>query len=776
MAEKVVETFVEEELRQSYIDYAMSVIIGRAIPDVRDGLKPVHRRILYAMRNLGLYHDRPFKKCATVIGEVIGKYHPHGDMAVYDALTRMAQDFSLRYPLIQGQGNFGSIDGDSPAAYRYTECRLNRFGELMLEDIEKECVDFRPNFDGTTEEPEVLPSKIPNLLINGAEGIAVGMTTSIPPHNLSEVIDAVCALIDNPKEENLMKYIKGPDFPTGGRIVGIKGIKELYEKGTGRISIEGIAEFIALKDGRKAIIIKEIPYQVNKAALVERIANLVKEDRIRGIKDIRDESDKTGIRVIIELEHGVNPEPVLNQIYEYTPLRVSYFATMVAIKDNAPKLFSLKELLQEFIEHRYKVYRRKCEYELRQAEERAHIVEGLRRALDKIDLVIKIIRSAEDDEKAKKELIKALILTEKQAEAILQMRLRRLTRLERGKLEEEYLNLIKTISRLKTLLASRKAILQEIKKELLEIKEKYGDERRTKIVEEELEKFTKKDLIQKEDVILTLTDAGIIRRFSLKRLPKRISLKNEKIILCSTSNTHSDVLLLSQDGRCFRLKAYDFPESDKGKVLKSKIGLKSPVCTIIEVGEEHFLALASFYDKKKLVRMKKISAKEIEKLQKSGLKLLSKNEILTAGTLIVNEPVIIVTEKGRVGKIPHEKIPVIERNKVGEEVVRLHDDKIKFMFPAKDKNSYLILIRADGNGKGIPSKSIDRPKIVLTGEPVCAQIISPKQKLLVITEKGKIYEKNLSDIEIDKELKKSKGEKIVAPDKGDKICGLIPLS
>ncbi|MFN3967158.1 MAG: DNA topoisomerase (ATP-hydrolyzing), partial [Endomicrobiia bacterium] len=503
-------------MKTSYIDYAMSVIVGRALPDVRDGLKPVHRRILYTMKEMGLKHNTPYKKSARVVGDTLGKYHPHGDAAVYDAMVRMAQDFSLRYPLVEGQGNFGSIDGDPPAQMRYTEVRLAQISEEMLVDLEKNTVDFVPNYDGSLMEPQILPAKLPNLLINGSSGIAVGMATNIPPHNLSEVVDGLIAYIDNPEIETseLMKIIKGPDFPTSGIICGKEGIRDYFETGRGSFVIRAKAEIEELKGGRQAIIVRELPYQVNKAQLLETIAELVKNKSIDDIADLRDESDRDGIRVVIEVKRDGNANIVLNQLFKKTQLEVSFGVIMLALVQGEPKVLSMKDMLQCYVDHRREIVIRRTRYELEKAEQRAHIVEGLRIAIENLNKVVKIIKESKDVDHARQRLMEEFGLTKIQAQAILDMRLHQLTGLERKKLEDEYLELIKTIEKLKSILADPKKVTNIIKDELKALKEKYGDERRTKI-QAKLVEMSIEDLVQEEEVAVTLSHAGYVKRIPL---------------------------------------------------------------------------------------------------------------------------------------------------------------------------------------------------------------------------------------------------------------------
>ena len=573
---KVIPIDINKEMKKCYIDYAMSVIVGRALPDVRDGLKPVHRRILYSMQELGLYPERGYRKCARIVGEVLGKYHPHGDSSVYDALVRMAQDFSLRYMLVDGHGNFGSVDGDSAAAMRYTEAKMNKIASEMLRDINKNTVDFIPNFDGEEKEPVVLPSRYPNLLVNGSSGIAVGMATNIPPHNLGEVIDGTIALIDNPELTSLelMTYIKGPDFPTAGIIMGKSGIRAAYETGKGRIVVRAKAE-IEEENGRHKIIVTELPYQVNKAKLIEYIADLVKDKKITGISDLRDESDREGMRMVIELKRDANPNVTLNLLYKHTKMQDTFGVIMLALVDNQPQILNLKQVLVHYINFQKDVITRRTQFELNKAKERAHILEGLIIALDNIDEVINIIRSSKTSEIAKNTLIERFSLSEKQAAAILEMKLRRLTGLERDKIENEYNELMKLIDYLNAILASDERLLEVIKEELLEIKSKYSDERRTQIEKQENE-IDIEDLIQEEDVVITLTHTGYIKRISSdvysaqKRGGKGIQAMTTKeddfVENVLVTSTHSNLLFFTTKGKVYKIKAYEVP--DAGRTAK----------------------------------------------------------------------------------------------------------------------------------------------------------------------------------------------------------------
>jgi len=583
-----VEVTIEEELKKSYLDYAMSVIIGRALPDVRDGLKPAHRRILYAMFKEGLLWNKKYSKCAGVVGEVLKKYHPHGDAAVYDTLVRMAQDWNMRYPLIDGQGNFGSIDGDPPAAYRYTEARLGRISEEMLLDIEKETVDFVPNYDGSTEEPRVLPARLPNLLVNGSAGIAVGMATNIPPHNLGEVIAGVVAVIDDPEIETkaLMKLVPGPDFPTGGYIHGMAGIKEAYETGKGLIQVRGkVMVETHARTGKTSILITEIPYQLNKTRLIERIAELVRAKKLEGVSDLRDESDREGMRIVVELKKDANPAVVRNNLFKHTPLQDSFGIIMLAIVDNRPQVLPLKQTLELFVKHRKEVVTRRCLFELKKAEEREHILIGLQKALDQLDAVIALIRKSKTPPEAKDGLIKKFDFTERQALAILDMRLQRLTGLERQKILDEFKEVKAEIKRLKEILGSEKKILGVVKGELLEIRQKYADPRRTEIVARE-EEMTVEDLIAEEDMVVTISHSGYIKRnaVSLYRAQRRggrgktgMTTREEDFVEdLFVASTHSHILFFTNRGKAYCVKVHEIPQAGraaKGKAIVNLINV-----------------------------------------------------------------------------------------------------------------------------------------------------------------------------------------------------------
>ncbi|HMK38769.1 MAG TPA: DNA gyrase subunit A, partial [Bacteroidota bacterium] len=584
--EKVIPVDIEDEMRGSYIDYSMSVIVARALPDVRDGLKPVHRRVLFGMQELGLAPNRAYKKSARIVGEVLGKYHPHGDSAVYDTMVRMAQDFSMRYPLVDGQGNFGSVDGDSPAAMRYTEARLSRIAEEMLKDLQKNTVDFVPNFDDTLTEPSVLPSMIPNLLVNGTSGIAVGMATNIPPHNLGEVVDGCIALIKDESltDEKLMKFVKAPDFPTGGIIYGFEGVKSAYTTGRGRIVVRAKASIETGKNDRQSIIVTEIPYQVNKANLIEKIADLINEKKLEDIADIRDESDRDGLRIVIDLKRDSNAEVILNNLYKHTQMQATFGVIMLALVDGRPKVLTLKEMIRRFVDHRNEVVVRRSKFELDEAEKRAHILEGYIIALDNIDAIVKLIKGSKDVETAKTGLMKKFKLSEIQAKAILDMRLQRLTGLERKKIEDEYRDTIKLIERLRAILKSKQLQMEIIKEELLEVRKNYGDERRTEIVYT-AEEFRIEDMIAEEQVVITISHGGFIKRFPVSGYRRQTrggrgstgatTKEDDFIEHMFVASTHDYIMLFTNEGRCYWLKVFEIPEGGRASRGKSIANLIS---------------------------------------------------------------------------------------------------------------------------------------------------------------------------------------------------------
>ncbi len=742
---KILEVRIEEEMKKSYIDYAMSVIVGRALPEVRDGLKPVHRRILYSMYELGLTHTKPYKKSARIVGEVLGKYHPHGDQAVYDALVRMAQDFSLRYPLIDGQGNFGSVDGDPPAAMRYTEARLAEIAEEMLADIEKDTVDFVPNFDESLKEPSVLPAKIPNLLINGASGIAVGMATNIPPHNLTEVCDAIVYLIDNPDAgiEELMEIIKGPDFPTGAFIIGRKGIIDAYTKGRGTIRLRARAR-VEEDKRKKKIIITEIPYQVNKSDMIKTIANLVKDKKIEEISDLRDESDRDGIRVVIELKGNADPKVVLKKLYRHTQMEVTFGIINLALVNGEPKILTLKQLLEEFIKHRKDVITRRTKYELDKAEKRAHVLEGLIVALENLDEVIKLIRSSKEPKQAKSKLVEKFNLTETQAQAILDMRLQKLTALERESIIKEHKKLLKEIKRLKKILESEIEVLKIIKKETLEIKEKYGDARRTDIVDEE-DKLTVEDLIAKEEMIVTITQRGYIKSLPLstykmqRRGGKGIIgmdvVDGDVVREVIVANTHDYMLFFSNKGKVYWLKVYEIPQAgrySKGKAIVNLLSLErgERITTSIPVKEFSKDRYVLFVTKNG--KIKKTPLEAFSNPRRGGIiaiNLEEGDELIEVELVGEDDEVMLATKYGKAIRFSLANVRPMQRNAQGVKGIELRvRDEVIGVEVVKPGESLLAITQ---NGYGKRTRIEDYPLQNRGGKGVINIIPSVRNGLVV---------------------------------------------
>jgi DNA gyrase subunit A len=728
---------IEEEMKVSYLDYAMSVIIGRALPDIRDGLKPVQRRILYAMFREGLLAGKKYSKCAGVVGEVLKKYHPHGDQAVYDALVRLAQDFNMRYPLIDGQGNFGSIDGDPPAAYRYTEARLTKIAEELLQDIDKETVPFVPNFDGTTEEPLVLPTRIPNLLINGSSGIAVGMATNIPPHNLNEIIDALINLLEKPEisVEELTNFVKGPDFPTGGIIYGIDGIKDLYLTGRGLIKVRAKAKVEKEAKGKKAkesylfetepegksfkerILITEIPYQVNKARLIEKIAELVREKKIEGITEIRDESNREGIRVVLELKKGEMPEVILNNLYKHTQMETTFGAIMLAIVDGQPRILNLKETLWEFLKHRKEVVLKRTAFDLKKAEHQAHILLGLKIAVENLDEVISIIRKSQNPEEAKTRLMNRFPLTDNQAQAILDMRLQRLTGLEREKIIHDYEEMLKEIERLKAILESEELVKNIIKEDLIEIKQKYGDGRKTQIVTETKE-IRIEDLITEEDMVITLTNLGYIKGTSLsdyrsqkrggKGLTPMETVSEDYLTDVLVGSTHDHILFFSNFGRVYCLKIYQIPKTgrlSRGKAIVNLLqlneGEKITTALVCKDLEEGFLTM---FTKKGFV--KKTSLEEFRNIRSKGviaIDLDEADELISVVKTNGKNHLIIATKKGMSIRFDESDVRAMGRTARGVIGIRFSESGDEVVSAdVVSEGSYVLTITEKGIGKKTP--------------------------------------------------------------------------
>lgn len=712
----IINVDLEDKMKDAYLDYSMSVIVSRALPDVRDGLKPVHRRILYGMEGLGLDPNKPTRKSARVVGEVMGKYHPHGDSAIYDALVRLAQDFSTRYPLAQGQGNFGSVDGDDPAAMRYTEVRMSKIAKEMLRDINKDTVDFMPNFDEEEKEPVVLPSRFPNLLVNGSSGIAVGMATNMAPHNLNESIDASIAYMKNPEIsiEDLNEIIKGPDFPTGAKILGRKGIKDAYKTGRGKVKIRGIAEIEPFKKNRERIIVTEIPYQVNKARLIEKIADLVKDKRIDGISDIRDESDRKGMRIVIEIKRDSNANIVLNNLYKYTQLETTFGIINLALVDGIPQVLTLKELIKYYIDHQKDVVTRRTQFDLDRAKARKHIVEGLIIAIDNIDEIIKIIRSSYDDDQIKGIFLERFGLTDLQSQAILDMRLKRLSGLEIEKLNAENKELEETINYLVGILESEDKLIELIEEELLEIKEKYGDARRTKIVADEGD-IDIEELIEEEDILITLTNDGYIKRLPVdtykvqNRGGKGISAANTKeddfIKRIMTTNTHEDLLFFTSFGRVYSLKGYEIPEgsrTSRGQAIINILSLNSgekitEIMPLSVLSEDDQIVLQTKYGK-----IKKTDANNFTSIQRNGIIAIGLEEgdkLISARHIEKEEELIISTKDGMTIQFNTEDVRSMGRQARGVRAIKLNEDDEVVAMNIKGDETYLLVVTENGFGK-----------------------------------------------------------------------------
>ena len=775
---KIIERDIEDEMKTAYIDYAMSVIVSRALPDVRDGLKPVHRRILYTMYEDGLTSDKPYRKSATTVGDVLGRYHPHGDSSVYDAMVRMAQTFSLRYPLIDGHGNFGSIDGDGAAAYRYTEARMSKIAEIMLTDIEKNTVDFMPNFEDRLQEPTVLPAKIPALLVNGSSGIAVGMATNIPPHNLTEVINGIIKIIDddNVTDEQLMQIIKGPDFPTGGMILGRDAIKQAYTTGKGKITVRAEAEIEEMSNGKQKIIVTSLPYQVNKAKLIENIANLVKEKRIEGISELRDESDReNAVRIHIGLKKDANARVVLNQLYKNTQMQDTFGVIMLALVDGQPRILTLRQCLDYYIDHRKGVILRRTQFELDKALARAHILEGLKIALDNIDEVINIIRSSYDD--AKERLMERFGLSDIQAQAILDMRLKTLSGLQREKIEEEYNELMKLIAHLREILGSEKLVFEIIKEELTEVKEKYGDERLTKIVAAEGE-FNEEDLIKEEQMVVALTHFGYIKRMPIDtyRSQKRggkgisgISTREEDFVKqIFTTSTHDTVLFFSNKGKLYRLRGYEIPEAGRTAKGTAIVNLLS-----LDAGEKisAVIPISDFEDSKYLLMatknglIKKTPLQEYNSSRKTGLlaiTLKDDDELIDVRLTDGQDNVVLVTEKGLCITFDEKDVRPVGRSAQGVLGIRLdEDDTVIGMESIVSNNKGVTLLAITENGFGKRTELDEYRVQNRGGRGVITYKITPKtgnivgirmakedDDVMLITNSGTIIRINVKDVSI----------------------------
>jgi DNA gyrase subunit A len=800
---------IDAQMRDAYLDYAMSVIVARALPDARDGLKPVHRRILYAMQELGIRSNSSYKKSARIVGEVLGKFHPHGDSAVYETMARMAQDFSMRYILVDGQGNFGSVDGDAPAAMRYTEARLHRMAEELLADIDKDTVDFGPNFDDSLEEPLVLPARVPNMLLNGTAGIAVGMATNIPPHNLRELTDAIIYLIDNydtmddiPLDE-LIKRIPGPDFPTGGIIVGREGIESAYGTGKGRLVVRGVAHIEEGKSGRHEIIITEIPYQVNKASLIERIAELVREDRIDQISDLRDESDQRGMSIVIELKRGAQPKKVLNQLYKYTALQSTFGVQLLALVDGEPRTLPLKRALQIFIEHRQTVIVRRTNFELKKARARQHILDGYLIALANLDAVIKTIRESQDADVAKENLVKRFKLSEIQAQAILDMQLRRLAALERWKIEEEHKQVAQQIAHLEDLLAHPKKILALIQDDMRDLAEKYGDDRRTRIAAEATETLSEADLVQDEAVLISLTERGYIKRVAASAFRSQSrggrgvigqTIRDEDVVVALLPARSLDTMLFFSDrGKVYSEKVYQIPDADrtsKGIPLVNVLSLDpneriTAAIAVSDFSAHGYCVLSTIRGK-----VKRVVMEEFASVRPSGLIAITLDEgdklgwaRLTSG----NDEVIFVTEHGQALRFNENKIRAMGRQAAGVQAIRLLNGDCVTSMDVVEKDGALLVITSNGYGKQTPLSAyapkgratngistIDQRALGDIGKVVAARVIQKADDLTIITSNGVAIRIKVKDVR--QAGRSTRGVHLIKPQAGDSVASVARIA
>ena len=774
--EKIVPVSLEEEMKSSYIDYSMSVIVARALPDVRDGLKPVHRRVLFGMHELGLANNKPYKKSARIVGEVLGKYHPHGDTAVYDSMVRMVQEFSLRYPLVQGQGNFGSVDGDSPAAMRYTEARLHRIADEMLRDLDKNTVDFAPNFDDSLQEPIVLPSYLPSLLVNGSSGIAVGMATNIPPHNLTEIIDGIIAYIKNPAitDEKMMKIVTAPDFPTGGIIFGYEGVKEAYLTGRGRVVIRAKANVETLKNNKENIIITELPYQVNKANLIEKMADLVRAGKLSDISNIRDESDRDGMRVVIELKRDSQPSVVLNQLFKHTQMQTTFGVIMLALVNGVPKVLTLKEMMKHFINHRMDVLIRRTKYELDAAERRAHILEGYIIALDNIDAVIETIKKSRDVETARNNLMRRFKLSEMQAKAILDMRLQRLTGLERKKIEDEYKETIKLIERLKGILESEEKRYSIIKDELLQIKEKYGDARRTEIVYS-YEEFSIEDIIAEEDVVVTMSHNGFIKRFPVSGYRKQgrggkgvtgAGTKDDDFIEhMFIASTHQYILFFTDRGKCYWLKVFEIPEGGRASRGRSILNLIekekeeniTAFVTVKEFDDNHYLVMAT---QKGTIKKTVLSAYgNVRKGGINAINIVKDDRLISVKMTDGSNDIVLGTRNGFAIRFAEKDVRDMGRVATGVRGIKLaKGDLVVGLLIIKRNDNILVVTekgfgkRSDINdyrithrgGKGVITvKTSDK-----VGKMIAMMEVVDGDELVIISSHGMVIRQSVKDIRV----------------------------
>jgi DNA gyrase subunit A len=795
---------IEDEMRGSYLDYAMSVIVSRALPDVRDGLKPVHRRILYAMNDMGLRPSGPHRKSARIVGEVLGKYHPHGDSSVYDAMVRLAQDFSMRYPLVDGQGNFGSVDADPPAAMRYTEARLAKIAEEMLVDIEKDTVDFTANFDESLKEPVVLPARLPNLLLNGSAGIAVGMATNIPPHNLSEVCDAIALLIEKPQAtiEELGQFVKGPDFPTAGIIQGYEGIRQAYTTGHGKLVVRAKAHISTMPaTGRHQIVVSEIPYQTNKAALVETIADLARAKKIEGISDLRDESDRQGMRIVIELKREAVPQQVLNNLYKHTAMQSSFFVNMLALVDGQPRVIGLKEALQYYIDVRREVITRRSRFELKEAKARAHILEGFKIALDNIDAMITCIRESETAEAARKNLMAGFSLTQVQAQAILDMQLRRLANMERKKILDEYAEVLKAIGYLEDLLANPRRILLLVKEDVLDLKKKYGDERRTTIVEQGALEFTEEDLIPHQRVVVTLSDRGFIKRVpsqlytpqhrggkGITGMPTR---EADAVRLLTVADTHDHLFFFTNRGKVFYLRCHEIPEGSsrlsRGLAIVNLLSIVegekvTAMVATKDYASETFMVMAT-----RLGEIKKTSLDKFKAVRSSGLIAMDMeagDELVAVSLATDKGDVILVTRKGQSIIFGVNSLRASSRTSGGVRAIRLEKDDSVVSMDKADPEGYLLVVTDGGYGKLTPlaeyphqhraGSGVRTFKVVeKTGEIIAARVVVLSESLMIISAEGMVTCTPVSEKDPRKGItiqgRSTQGVRVMSLDANDKL-------
>jgi len=801
--ETVIDIDIEEKMRESYLEYSMSVIIARALPDVRDGLKPVHRRVLAAMNDLGLQPGKPYRKSAKITGDTTGNYHPHGTLAVYDTLVRMAQDFSLRYPLVDGQGNFGSVDGDAPAAERYTEARLTKIALEMMRDIEKETVDFVPNYDGSRMMPSVMPSAIPNLLVNGADGIAVGMATKIPPHNITEICDGLVAVLDDADvdELQLLEYVQGPDFPTGGIIQGRQGIQDYVTTGRGRVVVRARTDIEVEKGGRAKIIITELPYQVNKSALIEKIANLVRGGQIEGISDLRDESDRQGMRVVIILKKDAYPQVILNKLFAHTAMQSTFGVINLALVDNQPKVMSLKETMQEYIIFREEVVVRRTRFDLRKAEERAHILEGYKIALDNIDAIVELIKKSDSPQAAKVELVAQFGLTEIQAQAILDMRLARLTGLERQKIEDEYVEVIQKIAELKAILASRDLVLQIIRDEIATIRETYGDDRRTEITDEEIE-LEIEDLIADEEMVVTISNQGYIKRIPLdtyrrqgrggKGITAMGTKEDDFIDNLFIASTHQYLLVLTEQGTCLWLKVHRIPQGSRtarGRPLVNMLRIKPDdrvhaVVPVREFREDQFLALAT---NKGII--KRTPLIEFGRPRNAGIKainLIEGERLVSVRITDGTGDLILATTAGMAIRFPEEEARPMGRSARGVRGISLSgDERVVGMVVVRDDGDDLLSITENGYGKRTAIKDYrsqrrgGRGLITIkysarNGPLVAIRDVQPDEELMVITRNGIIIRLSVAGISI--QGRNTQGVRIISLKEGDAVGNIAKIA